>query len=72
MTTNDARAVVADHVIGARAGWSSGWRPPRSGSPQADGDRVVVRTRDGRALPDRVIVEATDGSLTIRENDRPA
>jgi len=34
-----------------------------------DSDRVVVRTPSSDGLPDRVVVETTDGGLTIRERD---
>jgi hypothetical protein len=34
-----------------------------------DGDRATVRSIDGRGLPERVILETTDGGLTIREQD---
>jgi hypothetical protein len=34
-------------------------------------DRVTVRIPGGRTLPDRVILETTDGGVTIREEERP-
>jgi hypothetical protein len=66
-TTNDAPSVAIQHEIGAR-----GRLTVRLATgelrllPSADG-RVVVRTPEGRSLPDRVIFETTDDSLTIRE-----
>lgn len=70
MTTgNDVRAALIDHSIG-----TSGRLAIRLGAAEirlasTDGDRVIVRTPNGASLPDRIIVEAVDGGLTIREKE---
>jgi hypothetical protein len=67
--TNDTRA-VADHVIGDRGRLVVRLATAEIRLTATDGDRVVVRTNDGRRLPDRVIVETSDDGLTIREEEQ--
>jgi hypothetical protein len=69
MTTSNDTAPAFEHAIGP-----SGRLTIRLASAElrlraGDDDRAIVRTADGRALPDRVILEAVDGGLTIREKE---
>ena len=68
-TTNDPTAVVIDHPIGSRGKLTIRLASAEVRLAAAEGDRVRVRTPDGRALPDRVIVETTDDGLSVREKD---
>jgi Putative adhesin len=66
-TTNDGAGVVMEHGISARGRLTIRLATAEIRLlPSADG-RVVVGTPEGRSLPDRVIFETTDDSLTIRE-----
>jgi hypothetical protein len=68
--TSDTRATAIDHVIGPR-----GHLDVKLAAsdirivPSAD-DHVRVRSVDGRAMPEDIKVEATEGSLSIREAGR--
>jgi hypothetical protein len=66
-TTNEDRGVVIDHRIGATGALTVRLASAGIRLLGTDGDRVVVRTADGRALPDRVVVETHDGRLSIHE-----
>ena len=66
-TTNDAGAVVIDHVIGDRGRLAVRLASAEIRLAATDGQRVVVRTPAGRSLPDRVVIETTDDGLTIHE-----
>jgi hypothetical protein len=68
-TTNNAGAVTIDHVIGDRGRLVVRLAAAEIRLAAGAGDRVVVRTPDGRSLPDRVVVETSDDGLTIREKD---
>jgi len=68
-TTNDLDAVVVDHAIGTRGRLTIHVASAEIRLAATDGDRVVVRTPNGTPLPDRLIVEAVDGGLTIREKE---
>jgi putative adhesin len=68
--TSDTRATAIDHVIGPRGHLDVklAARDIRI-VPSAD-DHVRVRSVDGRAMPEDIKVEATEGSLSIREAGR--
>jgi hypothetical protein len=68
-TTNDAGPVVIDHVIGDRGRLVVRLAAAELRLVATDGDRIVVRTPQGRALPSRVVIEPTDDGLTIREKE---
>jgi hypothetical protein len=68
-TTNDLDAVVVDHAIGTRGRLAIHVASAEIRLAATDGDRVIVRTPNGTPLPERLIVEAVDGGLTIREKD---
>ena len=69
--TKDAGPVVIDHVIGDRGRLAVRLAAAELRLVATDSDRIVVRTPQGRALPDRVAIEPTDTGLTIREKDDP-
>jgi hypothetical protein len=69
MTTSNATAVVIDHRIGERGKVTIRLASAELRLAATDGDRVTVRTPEGRTLPDRVIIETTDDGLSIREKD---
>jgi hypothetical protein len=68
-TTNDLGAVVVDHAIGTRGRLAIHVAAAEIRLAATDGDRVVVRTPNGTSLPGRLVVEAVDGGLTIREKE---
>lgn len=68
-TTKDAGPVVVDHVIGDRGRLAVRLAAAEIRLVATDGDRVVVRTPQGRTLPDRVAIEPTDAGVTIREKN---
>jgi hypothetical protein len=68
-TTNDLDAVVVDHAIGTRGRLAIHVASAEIRLAATDGDRAIVRTPNGTPLPDRLIVEAVDGGLTIREKE---
>lgn len=68
-TTNDPTAVVMDHPIGSHGRLTIRLASAELRLAASDGDRVIIRTPNGRALPDRVIVETTDDGVSIREKD---
>ena len=69
MTATRDATLLLDHPIGPHG--RVGIRLPAAEIRivAEDGDRATVRSLDGRGLPDRVILETTDGGLTIREQD---
>lgn len=69
MTTLDHDAPVIDHVIGDHGQLTIRLASAEVRLAGTTGDRVIVRTPNGRPFPDRVVVEAGDGDLTIREKD---
>jgi hypothetical protein len=68
-TTNDLGTVVVDHAIGTRGRLAIRVAAAEIRLAATGGDRVVVRTPNGTSLPDRLVVEAVDGGLTIREKE---
>jgi len=68
-TTNDARPVVIDHVVGSHGRLTVRLAAAELRLAASDGDRVVVRTPDGASLSDRVVIETTDDGVTIREKE---
>lgn len=68
-TTSQATALVIDHAIGSHGKLTIRLASAEVRLAAIDGDRLLVRTPDGRALPDRVIVETTDESVSIREKE---
>jgi len=68
-TMDDADPVLIDHPIGSRGRLSIRLAAAELRLVATDGDRILVRTPNGAALPDRVVVEPTDGGLTIREKE---
>ncbi len=69
MATSNGTAVVTDHRIGTQGTVAIRLASAEVRIAGTDGDRVVVRTPDGRSLPDRVVIETTDDGLTVRERD---
>jgi Putative adhesin len=69
MTATQDATLLLDHPIGRHG--RLGIRLPAAEIRivAEEGDRVTVRSSDGRDLPERVILETTDGGLTIREQD---
>ena len=67
MTTTKDEALVIDHVIGDHGRLAVSLASAEIRLAAIDGERVLVRTPDGRTLPDGIVVEATDRALTIRE-----
>ena len=68
-TMHGSSAPVADHPIGSRGRLTIRLAAAELRLAATDDDGVVVRTPNGAALPDRVVVETGDGGLTIREDD---
>lgn len=68
-TTNDPTAPLIDHPIGGHGRLTIRLASAELRLAATDGERVLVRTPNGRALPDRVIVETTDDGVSIRERD---
>ncbi len=66
-TTNDA--TVFEHVIGADGRVRIRLASVELRLRGSTGDRVIVRTPDGRPAPDRVVFERVEGGLTIREKE---
>lgn len=67
MTTTNAAGVVVDHRIGSRGTLTIRVAAAEIRLAGTDGDRVAVRTPDGRTLSDRVVIETTDDGISIRE-----
>jgi hypothetical protein len=69
MTATRDATLLLDHPIGRHG--RVGIRLPAAEIRivAEQGDRATVRSSDGQALPERVILETTDGGLTIREQD---
>jgi hypothetical protein len=69
MTTANSAGAAFDHAIGRHGRvairLASAELRLRGGSD----DRVIVRTPDGSAFPDRLIIEPVDGAVTIREKE---
>ena len=68
-TTGDADRVVIDHVIGDCGRLVIRLAMAEVRLAATGGDRVVVRTANGRSLSDQVVVEPSDDGLTIREKE---
>jgi hypothetical protein len=67
-TTNDT-APAFEHAIGPGGRLTIRFASAELRLRAGDDDRVIVRTPDGKALPDRVVIEPVDGGLTIREKE---
>jgi hypothetical protein len=68
-TTTDGTALVIDHRIGTHGTLTIRLASAELRLAATAGDRIAVRTPEGRTLPDRVIIETTDHGLSIREKD---
>jgi hypothetical protein len=66
--TNDTRAAF-EHPIGSRGRLTIRLASAELRLRAGGDDRVIVRTPDGRAFPDRLIIEPVDGGLTIRDKE---
>jgi hypothetical protein len=69
MTSLDQLSPAIDHQIGENGNLAIRVASAEIRLTGVDGDRVVVRTTNGRPLPDRVIVETNERGLTLRERD---
>lgn len=69
MTTLDDRAPAVSHPIGRHGSVAIKLASAEIRLTGTDGEHAVVRTAAGRTLPDRVVVETTEGSLVIRERE---
>ena len=68
-TTNDTGTRIIDHLIGRHGRLAIRLAAAELRLTGTDGDRVVVRTPRGAALPERVVIETVDGGLTVREKE---
>jgi hypothetical protein len=68
-TTNDAGTVVIDHAVGDNGRLVVRLAAAELRLGATDGDRIVVRTPEGRTLSERVVFETADDGLTIREKE---
>jgi hypothetical protein len=69
MTILDGAAPLISHPIGRHGTVDIKLASAEIRLTGTDGDQVVVRTLDGRPLPGRISVDATDGLLSIRERE---
>ncbi len=68
-TIHDHAALLLDHPVGRRGRVAIRLASAEIRIVGEDGDRATVRTPGGDGLPDRVVLETTDGGLTIREQE---
>ena len=68
-TTVDDATLLLDHPIGRHGNVAIRLASAEIRLVADSTDRVTVRIPSGRALPDRVILETTDGGVTIREKE---
>jgi hypothetical protein len=68
MTAARDATLLLDHPIGRRGRVAIRLASAEVRLVAEDGERVTVRTTD-TALPDRVVIEPTDGAVTIREQE---
>jgi hypothetical protein len=68
MTLNDHTPVI-DHLVGATGRVAVRLTSARIRVRGTDGERAIVRTADGRPLPDRIVVETTESGLSIKERE---
>jgi hypothetical protein len=69
MTSVDTQTPTIDHQIGRHGNVAIKLASAELRLTGVDGDRVVVRTSNGRSLPSHVTLETTEGGLTIRERE---
>jgi putative adhesin len=67
--THDDATLLLDHPIGRRGRLAIRLASAEIRLVADDTDRVTIRVPGGRSLPDRVILETTDGGATIREQE---
>lgn len=67
--TNDVAPAVVDHFISPRGRLAIHLAAAEIRLSGTDGDRVTVRTPNGRPLPDRIVVKTADDGVTIRETE---
>lgn len=58
-----------EHAIGPRGRLTIRLASAELRLRAGDDDRVIVRTADGKAFPDRLVIEPVDGGLSIQEKD---
>jgi hypothetical protein len=68
MTTTRDATLLLDHPIGRRGRVAIRLASAEVRLVAEDGDRVTVRSAAG-ALPDRVVIEPTEGAVTVREQE---
>ncbi len=66
---HDEATLLLDHPIGRHGRLAIRLASADIRINGEDGERATVRSPGGRPLPDRVVIEAVDGGLTIREKD---
>jgi hypothetical protein len=69
MTTARDAGAAFEHAIGRRGRLTIHLASAELRLRAGDDDRVIIRTSDGNAFPDRLVIEPVDGGLTIREKD---
>jgi len=69
MTATRDATLLLDHPIGRHGRVGIRLAAGEIRIVAEEGERTTVRSIDGRGLPERVILETTDGGLTIREQD---
>ena len=69
MTSVDTQTPTIDHQIGRRGNVAVKLASAELRLIGVEGDRVVVRTPNGRGLPGQVTLETTEAGLTIRERE---
>jgi hypothetical protein len=69
MTTARDAGAAFEHAIGRRGRLTIRLASAELRLRAGDDDRVIIRTSDGNAFPDRLVIEPVEGGLTIREKD---
>jgi hypothetical protein len=69
MTTANGASAAFEHAIGRRGRVTIRLASAEIRLRGGSDDRVIVRTPDGSAFPDRLIIEPVDGAVTIREKE---
>ncbi|HEX5824947.1 MAG TPA: DUF4097 family beta strand repeat-containing protein [Candidatus Limnocylindrales bacterium] len=68
MTTTNAAGAAFEHAIGRRGRLTIRLASAELRLRGGDDDRVIIRTPDGQAFPDGLLIEPVDGGLAIRED----
>src|SRR5256885_1435526 len=68
--TRATNQAAIEHAIGPRGQLAIQLAAAELRLAATDGDRVIVRTPDGDPLPQGLVVEANDDSLTIRNQEK--